>query len=86
MYVLIIHLRCLKIISDLTCLSNTKKSFYFLVLLFMSTIFNILCTSLVSLNFSSNLFMYMGILVYKPWLLRISRCADSFYIFNLCMM
>jgi len=21
--------------------------------------------------------MYMGILAYKPWLLRISRCADS---------
>jgi len=50
-YVLLIHLRCLKIISDLSCLSNAKNCF---LVPFMSTIFHILYTRLVSLNFSSN--------------------------------
>jgi len=46
-YVLLIHIRCLKIISGPTCLLNAK-------IVFMWTIFIIMHTSLVSLNFSSN--------------------------------
>jgi len=55
MYVLLIHLRCLKIISNLTCFSKAKKVYFIFLFFFLCQLFfNIMFTSLVSLNFSSN--------------------------------